>query len=404
MIATLGFVTPSDVGLVLIPVLAVVAPLLARLVRRLVRVPIVVFELLLGIIVGPAVLGWIAPHEFTDMLAEFGLALLFFIAGTEVVFAGIRRSALVRASAGWVLSLAAGIGIGFLFAPGEGMAVVGIALSSTALGTLMPILRDSGDLSTPFGTAVTTIGAVGEFLPLVAISVFLSTRTTSTAALVLIGFVVLAIILIVVARRAKHGALHSFVRATLHTSDQFGVRFVLMLIAALVVLSMMLDLDMLLGAFVAGIVWRLIMANAPEVDAEAIESKVEAVAFGFLVPVFFIYTGVTFDLQSLLADPAVLGLVPIFLIALLLLRGLPAQLSAPSGSTLSDRGALGLFAATGLPIIVAVTAIGVDADMLDSGVAAALVGAGMLSVLLFPVLAMALRGERVPAAEVPGEL
>lgn len=396
--------TPSDLGLVLIPALAVVAPLLARLVRRFVRVPIVVFELLLGITVGPAVLGWIAPHDFTAMLADFGLALLFFVAGTEVVFAGIQRSALMKASAGWVLSLAAGIGVGFLFAPGEGMAVIGIALSSTALGTLMPILRDSRDLSTPFGTAVTTIGAVGEFLPLVAISVFLSTRTTSAAALVLLGFVVLAIILIIVARRAKHGALHSFVRATLHTSEQFGVRFVLMLISALVVLSMLLDLDMLLGAFVAGIVWRLVMSRAPEADAEAVESKVEAVAFGFLVPVFFIYTGVTFDLQALTADPAVLGLVPVFLLALLVLRGLPAQLSAPSGATPRDRGALGLFAATGLPIIVAVTAIGVDEKMLDSGIAAALVGAGMLSVLLFPVLAMALRGERVPVTEVPGEL
>lgn len=397
-------VTPNDAALVLIPALAVVAPLLARMLRPLLRVPIVVFELLLGILVGPAVLGWIAPHDVIDTLADFGLAMLFFIAGTEIVFAGIRRATLARASLGWLLSLAAGIGIGLFFAPGEGMVVVGIALSSTALGTLLPILRDTGDLPTPFGVAVTAIGAVGEFLPLVAISIFLSTRTTLTAALVLVGFVVLSIVAIVIARRAPHGQLHGIVRATLHTSEQFGVRFVLMLIAALVVLSLVLDLDMLLGAFVAGIVWRLVMARAPEADGEAIESKVEAIAFGFLVPIFFLTTGVNFDLDALVSDPAVLALVPIFLVALLVIRGAAAQLSAPTGSSVRDRGALGLFAATGLPIIVAVTAIGVEQQMLDSGVAAALVGAGMLSVLLFPVLAMSLRGERVPAAVPQGEL
>lgn len=292
-----------------------------------------------------------------------------------------------------------GIGLGFFFAPGEGMVVIGIALSSTALGTLMPILRDARELDSPFGRAISAIGAVGEFLPLIAISIFLSTRTTPIATAVLLTFVVLAGLAVLLATRVSHGRLHRIVRATLHTSDQFGVRFVILLIAALVGLSVMLDLDMLLGAFVAGAIWRIIMARAPKKDAEEVESKIEAIAFGFLVPIFFLYTGVTFDLQALLTSPSALALVPIFLIALLVIRGSAAQLSAPPGASARDRAALGLLAATGLPIIVAVTAIGVDQDMIDTGTAAALVGAGMLSVLLYPLIGMTLRGDR---AEVVG--
>ena len=387
-------VDASDLALVLIPLLAVAAPLLARGVRPVVRVPIIVFELVLGILVGPAVLGWVEPGPLLDKLSDFGLAALFFVAGSEIDFRAISGKPLARASLGWILSVAAGIALGFLLAPGEGMIVIGIALSSTALGTLMPILRDAREMDTPFGKAISVIGAVGEFLPLIAISIFLSTRATPIAAAVLLGFVILAGLAVLLARRIPPGRLHGLVRATLHTSEQFAVRFVLLLIAALVGLSVMLDLDMLLGAFVAGAIWRILMARAPKKDAEAVESKIEAIAFGFLVPIFFLSTGVALDLQALVTSPAALWLVPVFLIAMLVIRGAAAQVSAPSGASIRDRAALGFLAATGLPIIVAVAAIGVDQHMIDSGMAAALVGAGMLSVLIYPLVGITLRGER----------
>lgn len=384
----------SELGLVLIPLLAVAAPLLARGIRPVLRVPIIVFEVVLGILVGPAVLGWVQPGVVLDKLSDFGLAMLFFMAGTEIDFRAVAGRPLLRASLGWLLSLVLGVGVGFLIAPDEGMVVIGIALSSTALGTIMPILRDARELGTPFGKVITAIGAVGEFLPLIAISIFLSTRRAPIAAAILLTFVVLAALVVFIAQRAPHGRLHSFVSATLHTSDQFGVRFVLLLIASLVALSVVLDLDMLLGAFVAGAVWRIIMARAPKPDAEAIESKVEAIAFGFLVPIFFLYTGVTFDLASLTASPLALILVPLFVIALLVIRGSAAQLSAPTGAGARERTSIAMLAATGLPIIVAVTAIGVDEKILDPAIAASLVGAGMLSVLIYPLIAMTLRGDR----------
>ena len=391
-------------GLFLIPALAVAAPLLARGLRRAVRIPIIVFELALGILIGPAVLGWVAPGIVLDRISDFGVAILFFMAGAEIDFRAVAGRPLVRASIGWVLSFALGIGVGLLIAPNESVIVIGIALSSTALGTLMPILRDAGELGTPFGKIVTAIGTVGEFLPLIAISIFLSTKRAPVAAAVLLVFVVLAAVVVIIARRASHGRLHDFIRSTLHTSEQFGVRFVLMLLAGLVGLSLLFDLDMLLGAFVAGAVWRIVMARAPKPDAEAIESKLEAVAFGFLVPVFFIYTGVTFDLGSLLASPTALVLVPILLVALLVLRGAAAQFSLNRGTSLRDRGAMSLLAATGLPIIVAVTSIGVEEELLSSGIAAALVGAGMLSVLLYPFIGMLLRGDRAKLEAASGPL
>lgn len=385
--------------LVLIPAIAVVAPLLVRGLGRWVAVPLVVFEIVLGLILGPALLGWIQPGPFAQAFSDFGLAMLFFLAGSEIDFRAIRGRPIGRAAIGWIVSLAAGFGIAVLLAPDlPAAAFIGIALTSTALGTIMPVLRDSGDLRTPFGVAVIALGAIGEFGPLLAISLFLSGRSPLVAALVLIGFAIVAAAGIWLATRDVRHAVHRAITATLHTSGQFGVRLVVLVIVALVTLSVVLDLDMLLGAFTAGVIYRLLLSGAPEHDIEIMESKVEALGYGFLVPVFFIYTGVTFDLDALFADPGTLALLPIFLVLLLVVRGLPSLLAAPPGSSTRDRAAIGLFGATGLPIIVAVTAIGVEAGDLASGTASALVGAGMLSVLLFPLIALALRKRSPDAA------
>lgn len=382
-----------DVGtVVLVPLLAVAAPMLARLVGRVAAIPLVVFEIVLGLLVGPSVLGLVPQSDALDAVANFGLAFLFFMAGNEIDFAAIRGRPLRRASIGWLVSLAAGVLIAVLLSPSIVTAVyIGIALTSTALGTLMPVLRDAGELRTPFGRAVTAVGAVGEFGPLLAISLFLSGRRPLAAALVLIGFAVVAGAAIWFASRGAHAGFHRLVRATLHTSGQFAVRFVVLVIAALVGLSLALGLDMLLGAFAAGVVCRILLSGADEADARQIEGKLEAVAFGVVVPVFFINTGIGFDLRALLGDPRALLLLPVFLVLLVVVRGIPGALAAPVGSTFANRASLTLFSATGLPIIVAVTAIGVEDGDLPSGTATALVGAGMLSVLLFPLLALALR-------------
>ncbi|HVK44971.1 MAG TPA: cation:proton antiporter [Micropruina sp.] len=379
--------------LVLVSLLAVLAPLIARGLGHWVRIPIVVFELVLGILVGPSLLGWAVPSDFVGVLSEFGLAMLFFVAGTEIDFTSLRGRTGRRSIWGWLLSLGIGLGVGFILMPHEGAMVIAVALASTALGTLLPILRDNDELRTPFGKAVGAIGAVGEFGPLIAISLFLGGRSLGVAAVVLALFALIAAGAIVAALRLPHGALHSFVNSSLHTSGQFAIRVVLLILTLLVAVSVVLDLDMLLGAFVAGMVWRLMMRDAAEPDREVVESKIEALAFGFLVPIFFIHTGLTFDLASLLAQPALLSLVPLAALALFVVRGLPSMLSTPEGSSTKDRWSIAFLGATGLPIIVAVTTIGVEDKLIPATTATILVAGGMLSVLLFPLIGMLLRGD-----------
>ena len=383
-------------GLVFVPLIAVAAPLIAAALGRFVKIPLVVFEILLGLILGPAALGWVRSDDAIHLLSEFGLAMLFFLAGNEIDFGAIRGRPLNRAMTGWLISLVAGVAIGIAFAPSVGAGVfIGVALSSTALGTLMPVLRDAGELRSPFGIAILAIGAVGEFGPLLAISLFLSGRSPVQATLVLVGFAIVAGAAIWLAARGAGRGLHRFVTSTLHTSGQFAVRLVMFVLLALVALSIVLGLDMLLGAFAAGVIYRLLLSGAPERDAEQIESKLEAVGYGFLVPVFFINTGLTFDLGALLSDPRALLLVPIFVLLLIVVRGLPSGIAAPAGSSLIDRGAVVLLGATGLPIIVAVSNIGVQQGDLTTATAAALVGAGMLTVLLFPLIGLAMH-KRAP--------
>jgi Kef-type K+ transport system membrane component KefB len=391
--------TPTILSLAVVLLVAVVAPIVATVVKRVVAIPLVVFEIVLGILVGPAVLGWVQPNEILSSLAEFGLAMLFFMAGNEIDFSPLRGRPLTRAGLGWVISLAAGVVAGLIIAAGsEGGIYIGIALTSTALGTLMPILRDAGELTTPFGRAVTAVGAAGEFGPLLAISLFLSGRRPGIALLIFLAFALIAGLAIFAALQRPSVRLGTLVSASLRTSGQFAVRLVILTVIALVCLSLAFGLDMLLGAFAAGILSRALLRNVPEHDLEAVEAKLEAVSFGLLVPIFFVNTGVTFDLRALLDDSRALLLVPVFLVLLLVARGIPGSIAAPVGARFSERRSLVLFSATGLPIIVAVTGIALDEGALDAATAAALVGAGMLSVLLFPALALIGRG-RVPNAE-----
>ena len=289
--------------------------------------------------------------------------MLFFLAGSEIDIDRIRGRVLNRSILGWLVALAAGLAVricvGALLGYGAIAGVfIGIALTSTALGTIMPMLRDTGELHTPFGTAVVGIGAAGEFGPLIAISLFLSGRNPGTAALLLLAFALVAAAAIIISARGRHHHLHTMITTTLRTSGQFAVRFVLLIVAALVALSLVLGLDMLLGAFAAGLMVRFVLDDATPADRETVETKLEAVGFGLMVPVFFVVTGLRFDLQALTSNPTALLLLAVFALLLLLVRGLTGLFTAPSGASARDRRAIVLLAATGLPIIVAVTDIG----------------------------------------------
>ncbi|MFC8899370.1 cation:proton antiporter [Streptomyces cinereoruber] len=383
----------SATTLLLIMSAAVLAPLLADGLARRVRVPLVIFEIVLGVLIGPDVLGWARSDEVIDVLSQLGLSMLIFLAGYEIEFADV-RGGLLRSSLGaWLISLAAGLGLGLLLSGGDVFTgfVVGTALTSTALGTVLPVLKDGGELKGRFGDVTMAFGAVGEFGPVIAMALLLSGRRPAESAALLVAFGAITAGAVVLAMRPPPAWLPRLMARTLHSSGQFAVRFVVLLLAAMLGLSQAFGLDVLLGAFAAGVLTRLVLDGAaPESSAEIL-GKVEAIGFGFLVPLFFVVTGIEFQLDELLGNPGTLALVPLFLLLFLVVRGLPVYFLAPRDLVRADRSALALYAATCLPLVVAITTIGVDQELLDAEKAAALVGAAMLSVLLLPLVATRLR-------------
>lgn len=305
----------------------------------------------------------------------------------------------------WVVSLALGLGLAFALsgADVDKSFVIGTALTSTALGT---ILRDSGDLRGRFGTVVMAFGAVGEFGPVIAMALLLSGRGPGESAVLLVAFAAVTAAAVFWALRPRPPWFSRVIAATLHSSGQFAVRFVMLLLTAMLALAYVFGLDSLLGAFAAGMLTRLVLQGAAPGSGEEILGRIEAMGFGFLVPLFSVVTGVEFDLASLLDGGRALALLPVFLLLFLVVRGLPVYLLAPRDQGRSERAALSLYASTCLPLVVAITTIGLEERVVGAGEAAALVGAAMISVLVFPLLALRLRtarGEaRMPEGASPG--
>lgn len=376
----------------------VLAPFAADRLARFVAVPPVVVEIGLGILIGPAVLDWVRDTDVVSALSDLGLAFLMFLAGYEIEFQRIRGGPLRAAAWGWAASLVLGLALGFLVAGTDAGLVVGLALTTTALGTLLPILRDQGLAETAFGTRFLAVGAVGEFLPILAIAFALSGERPAHTTVVLAIFAVVAIGAAAMARQPRHPRLARLVTATLGTSAQVGVRLCVFVVVAMFALADGLGLDPVLGAFAAGVVVHLFLDAGDPHESEQVLSRLEGIGFGFFIPIFFVMSGVRFDVDALLAEPSTLLLVPVFLLFFLLVRGSPTVLLQRAALGTRPAVALGLLAATALPLIVVITDIARDEGVLGAGTASALVAAGMLSVLIFPTVALRLRnGRRGPA-------
>jgi len=374
----------------LVMVAAAVAAITVAVLPRTVAPPVVVVELVLGILIGPQVLGLAESDDFIQFFSNLGLGLLFFFAGYEIEFDRIRGRPLKLGAAGWLLSLALAYGLGgILAAAGVVVSLVytGSAMATTAIGTLIPILRDSGELKSRFGTYLLAAGAVGEFGPILLITLVLSTTQPLHEAVILAAFVAVALVLAVLSvRLAWRGWPH--LERTLESSSQLAVRIAVLLVFALVALATELGLDVLLGGFVAGMI---VGAAFRGREAERFESKLTAVGFGFLIPFFFVTSGLNFDLDALLSSAGALAKLALFLALFLVVRGAPALLLYRSVLDARERLALALFSATQLPLVVAITTIAVDGGHMRSSTAAGLVGAAILSTLILPFAGLALR-------------
>ena len=376
--------------ILLIPLAALLAPILGALLRRWVSIPLIVFEILLGILIGPSVLGWVQGGNALDLMSNLGLALLFFMAGNEIDIASIRGRTGKRALAAWGISIAIALAAALIIGTTPAtIAIITIALVGTALGTITPILRDAGLNKGPIGTAISAAGAIGEFGPLVAITIFLGSNSPIVAFGYLAVFAGVAAFAFFGASHRERPRLVALISASLHTSGQFAVRVVIALLAALVTLALTLGVDFLLGAFCAGMLSKVLLRGVPSNEQELVESKLEGLAYGFMIPIFFVTSGVMFPLSALLEDTRALIMVPVFALVILVVRGVPGFFTLDRGATVRDRATVSLFTATSLPLIIAVTNIGVQEGALSTELAAALVGAGMLTVLLYPLLALA---------------
>jgi Kef-type K+ transport system membrane component KefB len=381
-------------SLLVIAAIAAATPLLVGLLRL--PVAEVVLMLGFGILFGPEVLGWIQLDEAIDLLAELGLAFLFFAAGLELEKHAIRGRSGKLALTGWLVSAALALAVtGVLEVTGlvDDFLGVAICLTSTALGTLLPVLRDKGLLKTPFGTYFMGAGAIGEFGPVLAISLLLTTKSFGLALLSVLLFGAIALAFAKVPQWFRTDRVLTVIERGQETSSQTAVRLTALLLVALLAVAEGFGLDVVLGAFIAGII---IKQLAPANEEGVLQKKVEGIAFGVFIPIFFIVSGARLDIDSIIANPS---LLLIFFVLLLLVRGVPQffiyRRAIPQAK---ERAGYSLYVATALPIIVAVTSVELGAGLMSTSVAAALVGAGALSVLVFPLIAQTLLPKR-PAQE-----
>ena len=379
----------SESFLTVVVVGAIAAFAAGRIAPRL-AVPVVVLEIVLGIVVGPELLGLAKPDDFLDFFSSLGLGMLFFFAGYEIDFERIRGSPLKLAALGWLLSLALAYSLGGLLAlTGLVLSLVftGSALATTAIGTLIPILSDAGELRTRFGSYLLAAGALGEFGPILLITFVFSTQSATDNALILALFVVVAVVAAVVGVRGvgRHWALFE---RTLETSSQLAIRLAVVVIFALATLAASLGLDLLLGGFVAGVIVRIALKGR---EVELFESKLTAVGYGFFIPFFFVVSGVKFDLTALTEEPLRLLELPLFLALFFVVRGVPALLLYRKQLDRQARLALAFFSSTQLPLVVAITTIAIEQDHMRASTAASLVGAAILSTMIFPLVGLRLR-------------
>ena len=382
--------------LVAVAAVALVAPLVVGLLPRL-PVPQVVLLLAGGMLIGPDVLGLTSPGQ-VQVLADVGLGFVFLLAGYEVDLRLFRQDAGRRAVVAWAASLLIAIGVvAALSRAGlvRAFVPVALALTTTALGTLLPILRDNGLLTGRLGSHLLAAGGVGELFPVLAIAVFLGTQNRFTALVSLGGVAVLALLL-GLARRAirEGGRLATVITLGQHETAQITLRGTILLLVALIAVTDRFHLDAVLGAFLAGVVLRRwVGASSP-----VLESKLDAVGYGFFIPVFFVYSGMALDLDSIAGAPL---RVALFAALMLAVRGLPALVVYRAVLSRRERAQTALVTATALPVLVALTEIGLRNGTMLPENAAALVGAGVLTVLVLPALAVRLGRSEGGAAPAP---
>lgn len=376
-----------------VAVVALLAPLAVRLTGL--RVPDVVLQILLGIAVGPQVLGWARTDTPVVVLSVVGLAFLLLLAGLEIDFGRIRGRVLRLTAAGFALSFALALGIGFLLGVTglvKSPLLLGVILSATSLGIILPALKDTGQIDTPFGQVIVAGASLAEVIPIVLLSLLFSRDATGVGsqATLLIAFLALVVAVGLLIVGFEHSARLSRALVTLQdTTAEIRVRGAVALLMLFAAIATAFGLEAILGAFLAGATLKLLDRDQGMTHS-GFHAKLQAVGFGAFVPFFFVATGMSLDVRGLFGSPDALIRVPVFLVALLIARALPAVLYRSIAGGRRPIVAAGLLQATSLSIPVVAGAIGVQLGVIQPVTYVALVTAGLLSVIIFPLLAIPL--------------
>src|SRR5918998_1659492 len=380
----------SFVNLLVVAAVAVSAPLLLGFLPRL-RIPAVVLEIVAGVVLGPSVLGWVEADLPVEVLAVMGLAFLLFLAGLEIDLRSMRGRTLRAAGFGYVVTLVLGLAVGAGLAAvdwTDSALLVAIALSATSLGLVVAVLKDAGQEHSAVGQATIAGGTVADFAAIVLLTLFFSGSgqgVGSTLGLLAIFAGLVVVVGLVLSRAGRSMRLETVLVNLQDTTAEIRVRLSVLLLVGFVALAESFGLETILGAFLAGAMVGLLDRDTS--SHPHFRTKLEAIGYGFLIPVFFVSSGIRLDLQGLIAEPSALLRVPVLLVALLLVRGVPALLYAPTLGR-SHAVAAGLLQATSLPFLVTAATIGMQVGTISPTTAAALVCAGLLSVVLFPSLAV----------------
>lgn len=380
-------------SVLIIAAISVFVPVVLGLLPRL-PVPGVVLQVVAGIIVGPSVLGWVRIDAPVQVLSQLGLGMLLFLAGLEIDVDRLRGPLARLAGTAFGISAALGLFCAFLFwvgGLGGQPLLLAIILMSTSAGLLLPLLKDAGEAATEFGQLVMTGAAIAEIVPILLLSLFFSAASKSTADQLVSLAIFLALLVLIglaLTRVRRLRGLDRLLDRLEERSGQLRVRAALTLALACGVLAYRFGFASILGAFAAGLLVHLVEVSGREPNRQFL-TKLEGIGFGFLIPIFFISTGVAFQLKDLLSHPTALAEVPLFLVALLVVRGLPAVLYRRVMDT-RHAAAAGLLEATTLTFVIVATEIGRETGKISPTVAAALVAAGLLSAALFPAGAVPL--------------
>ena len=384
--------TPSLANLLLVMTVAFAAPLALGFFPR-VQLPSVVLEIVAGIVIGPSVLGWAEVDQAVQVVALIGLAFVLFLAGLEIELEKLRGPLLRLTAAGFALSFAIALAVSLLLSAGglvDTPLLVAIILCSTSLGVLVPVLKDAGEIASSFGQLIIAAATIADFGAIILLSLFFSGEGGTGSTLLLLGslFALAAVVLGVVRGAEQSMRIRADLLRLQDTTAQIRVRAALVLFVGFAAVADVLGLEVILGAFVAGAIVSLADRDQAMTHPD-FRRKLEAIGFGFFIPVFFVSSGVRFDLDALTSSTSSVVMVPVFLAALVVARGVPAALYR---HRLGQRKSAiaGLMQATSLPFIVAATAIGQELGLIDAAGSAALIGAGLLSVLCFPLAGLIL--------------